>query len=86
MEWSGNDIKVLNRVLVHPPYTSDSIEPIGDISDMAVASAKEHVRKIVRVKKILGLTVIGAWQTNMSDHHSSLGQKVFGAIIIIIRL
>ncbi|EFO27046.1 hypothetical protein LOAG_01444 [Loa loa] len=47
VEWSGNNIKVLNRVLVQPPYTADSIEPIGDISDTAVASAKEHVRKIL---------------------------------------
>ncbi|VDK64185.1 unnamed protein product [Onchocerca ochengi] len=47
VEWSGNDIKVLNRVLVQPPYTADSIEVIGDISDTAVASAKEHVRKIL---------------------------------------
>lgn len=47
VEWSGNNIKVLNRVLIQPPYTADSIEPIGDINDTAVASAKEHVRKIV---------------------------------------
>ncbi|KAL4002036.1 Anticodon-binding domain family protein [Acanthocheilonema viteae] len=47
VEWSGSNIKVLNRVLVQPPYTADSIEPIGDISDTAVASAKEHVRKIL---------------------------------------
>ncbi|CAG9539744.1 unnamed protein product [Cercopithifilaria johnstoni] len=47
VEWSGNNIKVLNRVLVQPPYTADSIEPIGDINDTAVASAKEHVRKIL---------------------------------------
>ncbi|EJW89034.1 hypothetical protein WUBG_00047 [Wuchereria bancrofti] len=47
VEWSGNNIKVLNRVLIHPPYTADSIEPIGDVSDTAVALAREHVRKIV---------------------------------------
>lgn len=47
VEWSGCNIKVLNRVLVRPPYTADSIEHIGDISDAAIASAKEHVRKIV---------------------------------------
>lgn len=47
VEWSGNNIKVLNRVLVLPPYTCDSVEPIGDTSDTAVASAKEHVRKIL---------------------------------------
>uniref|UniRef100_A0A1I8EA89 AD domain-containing protein n=1 Tax=Wuchereria bancrofti TaxID=6293 RepID=A0A1I8EA89_WUCBA len=47
VEWSGNNIKVLNRVLIHPPYTADSIEPIGDVSDTAVALAREHVRKIL---------------------------------------
>ncbi|VDK81656.1 unnamed protein product [Litomosoides sigmodontis] len=47
VEWSGSNIKVLNRVLVKPPYTADSIEAIGDIKDTAVASAKEHVRKIL---------------------------------------
>ncbi|VDN02488.1 unnamed protein product [Thelazia callipaeda] len=48
VEWSGSSIKILDRVIVRPPYTADSVEQIGDISNVPVNATKDHVRKIVR--------------------------------------
>lgn len=45
--WQGENIKVLKRILVRPPYTPDSVEIINDASDASAVQAREHVRKIV---------------------------------------
>uniref|UniRef100_A0A915BY63 AD domain-containing protein n=1 Tax=Parascaris univalens TaxID=6257 RepID=A0A915BY63_PARUN len=48
VKWQDDSISVLDRVLVRPPYTSDSVESIGgDSTNAAVLQAKEHVRKIL---------------------------------------
>ncbi|KHN78543.1 Protein LSM12 -like protein A [Toxocara canis] len=47
VKWQNENISVLDRVVVRPPYTADSVETTGDSTNAALLQAKEHVRKIL---------------------------------------
>uniref|UniRef100_A0A0N5A8E5 AD domain-containing protein n=1 Tax=Syphacia muris TaxID=451379 RepID=A0A0N5A8E5_9BILA len=48
VKWDGDCISVLGCALVRPPYTTDSIERVGDPTNNAGSQAVDHIRKIVR--------------------------------------
>lgn len=47
VKWQGENISILERVLVRPPFTAESVETAGDSTNPAFLQAKEHVRKIL---------------------------------------
>ncbi|VDD88589.1 unnamed protein product [Enterobius vermicularis] len=47
VKWDGDCISVLGCALVRPPYSTDSIEHVGEPTSNAVIQAVDHVRKIV---------------------------------------
>ena len=65
VKWQGDCIAVLGRALVRAPYTTDSVEPLGESpKDSAVIQAMDHVRKIVSF--VLAFTMIGCYSVCIS--------------------
>lgn len=56
VKWDGDSISVLGRALVRPPYTTESIEHVGEPTNNAVIQAVDHVRKILSKQRVFAQT------------------------------
>lgn len=56
VKWEGDCISVLGRALVRAPYTTESIEPIGEATNNACIQAVDHVRKILSKHRVSNQT------------------------------